>query len=123
MIKANALVVKLSCKPESNMEIVKIGFGHTSLHDFENCDYRQYCYMEASLEPGEDADEALVRLRKIVCSKIGVDIETLEERRLALHHELKTLQSRIDASTQKWNEIEEFMNKIGVNLEYDPLPF
>ncbi len=107
------------------MNIRKIGYGRATVHDFESSDYREYCYMEADLEPWEGVDESLKLLRGLVCSKVGIheDIYEMEERKEALKLELKHLESRIAEATQKWNKIDSFMKKLGTAVEFDPIPF
>jgi hypothetical protein len=107
------------------MHINKIGYGRASVRDFESYDCREYCYMEATLEPWEGVDESLKLLRSQVCSKVNIneDISELEERREKLQGAIKHLEGRIAEATNKWNKIDGFMKKLDAAVEFDPIPF
>jgi len=109
------------------MNISTIGYGRGSTHadDFESSGFREYVYMEAKLEPWENPEESLSLLRQVVCPKVGIreNVEELEDRRQFLSAELAHILGRIEEAQQKWNKIESFMEKLGANVEFDPIPF
>lgn len=107
------------------MQIKKIGYGRASIHDFESSNTREYCYMEADIEPWEDVDKSLALLRSSVCSKVGIyeDFEKMEEQREVLKIELEHFNLRISEATQKWNKIDSFMKKLELAVDFDPIPF
>ena len=108
------------------MQVCTIGYGRSTVHDFESSDFRECCYMEATLESWEDVDESLGVLRERVCLKVGIseDIDALERRRQNLQNEISKLDLQIETTRKKWQECKAFSEKIQSLIgENDPIPF
>ncbi|MEG4807917.1 hypothetical protein QUA82_09835 [Microcoleus sp. F8-D3] len=110
------------------MKTRKIGCGRASVHDFESTDYREYCYIEADLEPWEDADESLALLRQQVCAKVGIreDVQALELRQRSLREEVRQLEEVVEKLRKKWDSLKSLNQKIEeitLNPDFDPIPF
>lgn len=109
------------------MRVIKIGYGRTSVHDFESSDYREYCYMEASLEDSEDIDQSLQSLRQRVCAEVGgvsEDIKLLQLQRESLEEEKLQLEAVVVDLRQRWNNLKEINSKVGeIEKGFNPLPF
>jgi predicted RNase H-like nuclease (RuvC/YqgF family) len=110
------------------MKVRKIGYGRASVHDFESTDYREYCYIEADLEPWEDVDESLATLRQRVCSKVGIreDVQALELRQRSIREEIRQQEETVEMLRQKWESLKSLNRKIEeitLNPDFDPIPF
>ncbi|MEG4372997.1 hypothetical protein QUB29_26435 [Microcoleus sp. B4b_D2] len=110
------------------MKTTKIGYGRASVHDFESSDYREYCYIEADLEPWEDTEESLSLLRQRVCAKVGIrdDVAALELRQRSLREEIRQQEEAVEKLRQKWESLKSFNKKIEeitLNPDFDPIPF
>lgn len=111
------------------MEVVKIGYGRASVHDFESSDYREYCYMEATIESWENPEQSLQLLRRKVCEEVGVseNIQALQLQRRSLEEENRQLEAAVVELRKKWHNLKELHEKISeievLKKGFDPTPF
>ncbi len=107
------------------MQVRTIGYGRSTVHDFESSDFRECCYIEATLESWEDVDESLGVLRERVCLKVGIseDIREMEKRREELKSEIKHYESLVIEANRQWTRIATFMKKLDDIVGLDPIPF
>lgn len=108
------------------MRILVIRYGRTKSVDDYNS---ETLVLEAELDEGEVPDQAILGLRDRVNSQLGISesVAELKNTQIFLEQQNAQLEANIAAATERWNRIQQFMEKLGVNLKnvvvVDDIPF
>lgn len=108
------------------MRILVIRYGRTkSVDDYNN----ETLVLEAELDEGEAPDQAILELRDRVSRQLGISesVVELKNTEVFLTEQNAHLTANIAGATERWQKIQQFMEKLGVNLKdvitVDDIPF
>lgn len=108
------------------MKIQAISYRRTkNLDDYNS----ETLAVEAELDQDEDPDQAILELRDRVSQQLGISesVKELRNDQVLLEQQNAQLEANIAAATERWNKIQQFMEKLGVKLKdvvfVDDIPF
>ena len=85
--------------------------------------------ISAGIEKDEDPHQAILELRDCVNQQLGIpeSVTELKNDQIFLQQQNAQLEANIAAATERWNKIQQFMEKLGVKLKdvpfVDDIPF
>ena len=97
------------------MKIQTVSYKRTkNLGDYEN----EVLELNALVGEDGDPDEAIVQLRDRVNAQLSISetVAELKNQQIYLEEQSARLQAQIESATVRWNKIQQFMEKLGINL-------
>ena len=108
------------------MKVQTIRYGRTKAVDDYNS---ETLILEAELDELDDSDQAILALRDRVNQQLGISesVAELKNDQILLQQQNAQMEANIAAATERWNKIQQFMEKLGVKVKdvafVDDIPF